>query len=155
MTLWGQFLGARFAHQPWHSPSLKRAGLDTSYGLLPLALGLPAPSQRPNALGLSRIWSPKCRRVNAVAIPVFPQRFEHARFLQRRRFNDGPPKSPGGGRAALAAPGLIIHFKISKKQKAHSVNTLLVSPCVVQGATPRGGGGLFFSWHPGLPQPRI
>jgi hypothetical protein len=43
-------------------------------------------------------------------------------------------KSPGGVWAALAAPGLILHFKISKKQKALSVRKRFwFPPAVVQG----------------------
>ena len=42
---------------------------------------------------------------------------------------------------------------LPEKQKRTRLNALLVSPCCRARATPRGGGGLFFSWHPGLPHP--
>ena len=39
-------------------------------------------------------------------------------FFCTALFLDGPPKSPGGSRAALAAPGLILHLKISLKNRS-------------------------------------
>ena len=48
--------------------------------------------------------------------------------------HDGPPKTPWRGWAALAAPGLILHFKISLKNRSALVRMRFwFPPAVVQG----------------------
>ena len=73
------------------------------------------------------IWTPSSSAPTHSALPDLvlsaPSSFSGDRrgwLFAGLHFHDGPPKKPRRGRAALAAPGLVLHFKISKKNKKRS-----------------------------------
>ena len=77
-------------------------------------------------------------------------------FFSTALFLDGPPKKAQEGSGSAGRAGLNHSFQnLQKTKNALCAKALLVSPCCRAGATPLGGGGLFFSWHPCLPHPRI
>ena len=84
----------------------------------------------------STIIEASCKQVRRGAIALAYQ-------APRRRFNDGPPKRPGGFGQRWPRRAIKSFQNLPKNQKRTRLNALLVFPCCRAGATPLVRWALF------------